>query len=161
LFHPKRQGASPRWSFRRNARQALMAGAMGQAGTSQINVAGRPVPIAAFFNLLTTLAGRAAEEYNALGISDSRAVPRYLMDAEGEYLVDLANPDERAAVLLGLLELAAQEATDDYDDSDDELFDEDDEDDDLAAEFAVVADIEAMANDYAWEAEDDFDDWER
>lgn len=83
------------------------------------------------------------------------------MDAEGEYLVDLANPDERAAVLLGLLELAAQEATDDYDDSDDELFDEDDEDDDLAAEFAVVADIEAMANDYAWEAEDDFDDWER
>ncbi|MCG8349689.1 MAG: hypothetical protein MI924_18140 [Chloroflexales bacterium] len=153
--------------FQPQTLQALMAGAMGQAGASQVNVAGRPVPIAAFFNLLSTLAGRAAEEYNALGISDSRAVPRYLMDAEGEYLVDPANPDERAAVLLGLLELAAQEAAneeddyDDYDDYDDELFDEDDEDDDLAAEFTVVADIEAMANDYAWEAEDDFDDWER
>jgi hypothetical protein len=69
-------------------------------------VGGTPVPPAAFANLLGVLANRAAAEYNALVTPSGEDIPRYLLDANGEFVVDPAVPEERAAALLALLEQA-------------------------------------------------------
>lgn len=83
--------------------QALMAMIMGPTGRQDIDVNGTPVPTAAFANLLGSLANRAAAEYYATVPFDGENVPRYLIDASGQYLADPSNPDDRASVLLRLL----------------------------------------------------------
>jgi len=89
--------------------QALMSMLLGPSGRRHVPVAGTPVPVGAFTNLLGVLANRAAAEYNVLAAPSGEDIPRYLLDVNGEFLVDPAVPEERAAVLLGLLEIAEQE----------------------------------------------------
>jgi hypothetical protein len=89
--------------------QALMSMLMGQAGRQQIPVGRTNVPVGAFPNMLGVLLNRAAAEYNALVTPSGEAIPSYLLDATGEFIVDPAVPEERAAALLGLLEQAAWE----------------------------------------------------
>jgi hypothetical protein len=89
------------------ALQSLMLGLLGRRS---IPVGGNqtPVPVAAFANLVEVLANRAATEHSA-AIDGVEAVPRYLMDDNGEFRVDPAVPEERAGVLIGLLNQAAAE----------------------------------------------------
>lgn len=83
--------------------QALLALLLGQAGQRSVLVGNTEVPIGAFPNLLSTLANQAAAEYNASTYNAGEDVPRYLMDADGEFVVDPAIPEQRAAVLLEML----------------------------------------------------------
>lgn len=86
--------------------QALMGMALGPAGRRSVPVAGRPVPAAAFTNLLGVLANQAAAEHHAATAADSGGVPSYLLDAAGEFIVDPTDPAQRAEVLLGRLAAA-------------------------------------------------------
>jgi hypothetical protein len=65
---------------------------------------GTEVPLGAFTNLLNTLAGRAAQEADALAVESDERASSYLLDSEGRFLCDPAVPAQRADVLLQLLE---------------------------------------------------------
>ncbi|MCF2146263.1 hypothetical protein IQ276_007315 [Desmonostoc muscorum LEGE 12446] len=95
--------------FQPQVLQALLAMTMGSAGRQNIAVGGKEVPVAAFANLLGTLANQVAVEYNGASIYNGEDIPRYLTDSEGEFLVDPAVPEQRAAALLKLLQESYQE----------------------------------------------------
>jgi hypothetical protein len=99
--------------------QALLSLALGRAGRGEIPVGSTPVPPAAFANLIGTLANQAAAEHHALGAHDGEAVPTYLLDHEGGLAVDPAVPAQRAARLLEVLEQAAREEAEGWDEDDD------------------------------------------
>lgn len=86
--------------------QALLAMLLGQSGQKQVNVGGTPVPPSAFANLLGSLAMNAASEYNTLMENNA---PHYLMNDDGEFMVDPANPEQRAEALLARLNRIASE----------------------------------------------------
>jgi len=77
--------------------QALGAMALGPAGAASIPVAGTPVPIAAFANLVATLAAQAAAQQHA-STPAAVAVPAYLAG-----VANPTSPSARAEALLGLL----------------------------------------------------------
>jgi hypothetical protein len=59
-------------------------------------------------NLVASLAGRAMTELNEMTREDDPEVPEYLVDARGEWLVDPADPDARAAAALQYLRLSSE-----------------------------------------------------
>jgi hypothetical protein len=117
--------------------QSLMAMIMGPAGRPNVPVGGNPVPVGAFANLIGNLANQAAAEYNATAVHEGESIPTYLLNESGDFLVDPAVPEERAAVLLSMLQQAAVE-TDESDESDEsdvewdsDVYDESDGEDDF------------------------------
>ncbi len=111
--------------------QGLLAMALGSSGKRNTRIGAQSVPSGAIANLLGVLANRATEEYNAAMSYEGESIPSYLLDAEGEFVVDPAVPEARAAVVWGLLEQAAWERAmnAEADDEDDEWYDEDASDD--------------------------------
>lgn len=77
---------------------------MGSMGRQSVRIAGESVPTAALANAIEVFAREAAVEYNALHGVSGETVPHYLMDEDGEFLVDPANPEERAALIFELVE---------------------------------------------------------
>jgi uncharacterized protein (DUF697 family) len=96
--------------FRPQTIQALSSMAMGAVGRSSIPVGGTQVPLTAFTNLLSTLAGRAEAEYNASVASTQSSVPAYMRDYAGQPKGDPAIDRHRAEALYELLE-ASEAAT--------------------------------------------------
>lgn len=90
--------------------QALTALALGPSGRESIPVAGRAVPTVAFAELVGEL---AQESMYASG--PGVAPEQYLAGEDGEALVDLASPPERAGGLIGLLAVEALGADIPYD----------------------------------------------
>jgi len=90
--------------------RSLGAMAMGSAGRTTIPVgsAQTPIPTSAFANLLGLLANRAADEQAALS-DGSESDLRYLTDDAGEWVVDPAESEQRAAHLHHLLDVAEYE----------------------------------------------------
>jgi hypothetical protein len=84
--------------------QGLQSMALGQAGKQTISVAGNQVPISAFTNLLGSLLTQATEEHHRIQASSGESVGPYLIHAEGYPTVDFNSPEQRAGVLLNLLQ---------------------------------------------------------
>lgn len=83
--------------------QALLGqllGPLGQ-GTTPVGRESVPVPFGAFMNTLSSLANLAAAEAQKGTAVESL---EYLQDSQGNFLVDPANPEARAARLLELLQ---------------------------------------------------------
>jgi hypothetical protein len=104
--------------------QGLLAMAAGPAVAPQtVPVAGLQVPVGSFATLIQSLAGRAAAEHHARH-APTGGLPEYLGEVAG---ADLANPDVRAAALLGLLceadaaDLAAYDGGADAEDLDEQF----------------------------------------
>jgi hypothetical protein len=68
------------------------------------------IPLGAVLNPIMSLAGRAMEEMNASTREDDPELPEYLVGEDGQLLVDPANPDQRAALVVHMMR-ASQEAT--------------------------------------------------
>jgi len=83
--------------------QALLGQILGPLGqtTTPVGREGTPVPFGAFMNALSSLANLAAAE--AQEGAPVEAVT-YLQDSQGNFVVDPANPEARAARLLELLQ---------------------------------------------------------
>jgi hypothetical protein len=119
--------------------QAALTSLLGASGRQTLPAGGGQVPVSSILATLGTLATRAAEDLSAEAGEDESA-PLYLMDAEGNYAIDPANPDARAGRLLGVLtevnlplgisEYAGSSEYDEdyeYDESDEGEMDESDE----------------------------------
>jgi hypothetical protein len=96
--------------FKPQTVQALSSMAMGSVGRSSVPVGGTQVPLTAFTNLLSTLAGRAEAEYNASVASTQSSVPAYMRDYAGQPKGDPVIAQHRAEALYELLE-ASEAAT--------------------------------------------------
>jgi hypothetical protein len=81
--------------------QAALTSLLGAPGRQTLPAGGGQVPVSSVLAALGTLATRTAEDLAAE--ADGESVPLYLMDAEGSYAVDPANPDARAERLLSML----------------------------------------------------------
>jgi hypothetical protein len=81
--------------------QALMAMSLGNAGKQNIEVGSTEVPVSAFANLGSVLAGKAFRQAE-LGSEPTEDLPAYLY-TEGALTVDPGAPSERAARLLIML----------------------------------------------------------
>jgi hypothetical protein len=68
------------------------------------------IPLAAVLNAVVRLAGRSMTELNAGTKEEEPQVPEYLVDEQGEYVVDPANADERAALVAHLFRVNAAAA---------------------------------------------------
>jgi len=119
--------------------QALMSMVLGQAGHRAIPVGDQRVPPAAFANLLSQLAAQAAVEY-AFVTPQDKTFPGYLQNAEGEFVVDPAVPEQRAARLLELLNEAAL-AEAEFDLADESFDDSEPEEDEMTDDefYALLA----------------------
>jgi hypothetical protein len=93
--------------FKPQTVQALTSMTMGPLGRSSIPVGGQQVPLTAFTNLLSSLAGRAEAEYNASIASNQSNVPTYMRDYSGQPKGDPAIAQHRAEALYELLESEA------------------------------------------------------
>src|SRR5205823_265104 len=82
---------------------------MGALGKPNVSVGGSPVPLTAFTNLLSILAGRAEAEYNEAIASTRGNAPRYMQDYAGEAKGDPAIPEARAEALYELLEFESEQ----------------------------------------------------
>lgn len=82
---------------------AIQAMAMGQTGRSTLPIANRQVAVSDIGKLVSLLANQAAEEFTALNASNGEATPDYLLNANGEFWVDPAVPEQRAAAVLHLM----------------------------------------------------------
>ena len=60
------------------------------------------IPLGAVMNAIAQLAGRSMTELNAGTREDEPEVPGYLVDEQGEYVVDPANAEDRAALVAHL-----------------------------------------------------------
>jgi hypothetical protein len=108
---------------RPEVQQALLAMVMGQAGTRNVSAGDTPVPVAAVANTLGVLANQAAAEYHQVVSSEGGGTPLYLLDNAGEFVCDVANPSERAGVVLARFaaaDAAEWAATEDEDAAEDE-----------------------------------------
>ena len=88
---------------------ALALGSQGQS-TVPVGTASRPVPVGAFMNLVTSLAGRAAQEADALAGDGESTSDSYLRSETGCLTCDPAVPEQRADALLKLLQRADEAA---------------------------------------------------
>ena len=93
--------------FRPEVLQALLAMALGSAGSREVPVGGTPVPLGAFTNLIGALANLASSDYNAVAVPLGPELPAYLIQVDGCLKCDVAVPEERAGVLLGMLQAEA------------------------------------------------------
>lgn len=89
--------------------QALSSLIAGPLARRQVMVGATPVPTEAILNTLSALAQEAAAVHYADGLWAAEDVPRYLLDEQGEFLVDPAVPEQRAAVVLHLLDRAEED----------------------------------------------------
>lgn len=92
--------------------KSLLGQVLGSAGRQSVPVGpqGATAPFGAFMNALGSLASMAASE--AQVDDESVEAFAYLQDEEGNFLVDPANPDERAQRLLEILSEAQQDEAD-------------------------------------------------
>lgn len=136
--------------------QSLLAMIMGPVGRPNIPVGNNPVPVGAFANLIGALANQAAAEYNATAAQEGESIPTYLLNESGDFLVDPAVPEERARVLLSMLNETLME-TDESDESDVEwesvAYDEEEEDEEdsdfyLASYYDMLEISDAYENAY-------------
>jgi hypothetical protein len=88
---------------RPDALRALGSMALGPAGKRHTPVAGVPVPVSAFANLLGVLANQAAGEFHEIASGEASGTPAYLLDDHGEALGDPFDATSRAEVLLARL----------------------------------------------------------
>jgi hypothetical protein len=96
--------------------QALLALTLSSAGRPTVAVGARQVPPPAFANAIAELAAEAASDDAYYEVDE----PTHLFDEAGDPRGDLANPAERAAILLAdLAAVAAEEAAADVDEADD------------------------------------------
>jgi hypothetical protein len=63
------------------------------------------VPLGAMMNAIAALAGRSMEELNASTQESDPEIPEYLVDEDGEFIVDPTNAAERAALLTHMVRL--------------------------------------------------------
>lgn len=105
--------------------QALLSMVMAQTGRREIQVGGTQVPVAAFSNLISTLAQRSAVQQNNVIANTTQSTPEYLLDEYGEFICDPMDAEQRADVLLSLINEDAYLQTPD-DNEDDEFYDDDD-----------------------------------
>jgi hypothetical protein len=82
--------------------QAALTSLLGAPGRKTLPAGGGQVDVSSILAALGTLATRTAEDL-ATETDGEENVPLYLMDAEGNYAVDPANPDARAERLLSVL----------------------------------------------------------
>ena len=78
-------------------------GATSQGGPRNVSV-----PLGAAMNALSSLLGRSLMEVNANTNESDPEVPEYLVDDEGEFVVDPADADARAALVAHLFRIDAQ-----------------------------------------------------
>jgi hypothetical protein len=64
------------------------------------------IPLGAVMNAISALAGRSMVELNATTREDEPEVPPYLVDEDGDFIVDPANPDDRAALVAHLFRVS-------------------------------------------------------
>lgn len=70
------------------------------------------IPLAAVLNAIVQLAGRSMVELNAGTREEESVIPEYLVDEHGEYVVDPASAEDRAALVAHLFRVnAAAQAT--------------------------------------------------
>ena len=104
----------------------------------------RPVsiPLGAVMNAISVLAGQSMSELNARTSEDDPEVPSYLVDEEGEFVVDPASSDDRAALVAHLFRVSDEARRSDWDwspdDSPPEAADEMDESDAWAREAGFL-----------------------
>lgn len=138
--------------------QSLMAMAMGPAGSTHVPVrvgsrgaaAVSPtnVPVTAIANLIATLANRAITEHDAARPQQDESVPSYLLGEGGEFLVDPAVPEQRAQLVLELLNSSIPESDDYFDAGEFYLSDESDESDEADDYYDMLELSEAFADEY-------------
>ena len=87
---------------RPEVQQAITSQLLGPYGRNQVSVGGMPVPTSAVMNMLGSLFSQAATAPTGRAGEDE-ALPAYLVDEAGEYVVDPADPDARAAWLAHLI----------------------------------------------------------
>jgi hypothetical protein len=80
--------------------KSLLSLALGAHGKQSIPVGKgeQTVPVGAFMNLLSTLAGKATADAESL-LLESDEMTAYLRDSEGDFMVDPAVPEDRAQAL--------------------------------------------------------------
>jgi hypothetical protein len=66
------------------------------------------IPLGAVMNAIAALAGRSMTELNAATREDDPEVPPYLVDEHGEFVVDPASAEDRAALVTHLFRLSEQ-----------------------------------------------------
>lgn len=91
--------------------QALQSGAvMGPTGSRSVELPvpapaapqqtrSVQIPMGAVMNAVAALAGQSMTELNESTRDDDPEVPSYLVDDQGDFLVDPANPEDRAALV--------------------------------------------------------------
>jgi len=95
--------------------QALQAMLLSPIGRPTVPVAGTPVALAAFTNLLGLLANQAQAQFTASAAPQTATIPEYLVESNGEYRCDPADPTQRAEVLWELLQQSSEQADDEFD----------------------------------------------
>ena len=63
------------------------------------------IPMGAVMGTLSTLAGNTRTQIGATTREDESEVPEYLIDEDGDFVVDPASPDDRAALVAHLFRL--------------------------------------------------------
>jgi hypothetical protein len=98
--------------------QALQwSAAMGQGGPRSVQLPlpapGYPgdarsvaIPMGAVMNTIAALAGQSRSQINATTREDEAEVPEYLVDDRGDFIVDPARPDDRAALVAHLFRVS-------------------------------------------------------
>jgi hypothetical protein len=83
--------------------QALASMAMGSSGRTDIPIGGTSVPVSAFSNLISVLAGQAEAEYAESIARAESAVPEYMLTKTGAARGDPAVEEHRAEALFEFL----------------------------------------------------------
>lgn len=91
----------------REMKRALQAMMLSPIGRQSVPVAGTPVPVGAFANLLGTVANQAQAEFNAMLGPQPEGFPEYLVESTGEFRCDPVDPAQRAEVLWQMLQQSA------------------------------------------------------
>lgn len=65
-----------------------------------------PIPLGAVMNAISALAGQSMVELNATTQEDEPEVSPYLVDEQGDFIVDPASPDDRAALVAHLFRVS-------------------------------------------------------
>jgi hypothetical protein len=65
-----------------------------------------PIPMGAVMNAIAALAGQSMTELNEYTREEESEVPEYLVDEAGEFVVDPASADDRAALVTHLFRLS-------------------------------------------------------
>jgi hypothetical protein len=92
------------------------------------------IPLGAVMNALTALAGQAMTELNESTAEDEPEVPSYLVGEDGDFLVDPASADDRAALVAHLFRLSDEIARGGDDDATGEAYAGEDEAEDVEDE---------------------------